>query len=468
MQPLSRVHERGLATQAGAEHAPDVVELDGGPSAAEDGLGADRRPFSLGLVLRCKATILMVFLGLSVLSLTAIWTLVAPEYQAKTLLEVRSLVPRLVTRTEETGLVPQYQQFLRSQVEIMQNSAVLQRVLELEPVKRTTWYGQPPSALEKLLGVRPPLLDRLQSALIVTPVSGTELIEVTAKTRDPRDAAVLANGVLDEYLRFVKERFSEEDRKLFDELNDEKDKLEREIGFAERIVADARKDLRTISPDELITQRRVRLDQLEAEVEQLDLELAVAEHQLAGWDAPPEEGRAEGQSGTEPAAGYEDDPEWRQLLTRRNEARDNATLARGRLGAAHPTMLELEKKVELAEKSLQERQAQLDKFAEVGWPRTATQPGQENLATNPRVLRKQLSQLKFRKELLQRHADEVRQSFEREFNTAEALRKHNGDLERCKTRLQLVRNRLYELDEKGRVPATIRAIGRGSSIKPEL
>jgi capsular exopolysaccharide synthesis family protein len=452
-QPLSRRSHTGVA--AGG----DWLEPSSGlPAFYDDGSDLQgnvtaRRPR--------KLTMVVVFAVLASTALGAIWTLWTPTFQAKGVLEIRSLVPRLVVRTELTGPIPQYAQFLSSQVEILRNPTVFERVLGRSDVRNTAWFNEPPSAIDSLLRTPRDLLSRLQTALTAKALPGTELIEITAEAREPRDAVVLADALVDEYLKFSRERLSEEDRKLFAELTEEKDSLEHELSFSERIVAEARKDLRTASPDELIAQRRLRLGKLETSLEELDLEIALARKELEAADSPPASQPA-GASANDHADNYRDDPEWRDLHAKYTEAQAAVAVAREQFGAAHPTMIELESKAQLRWTALREREAQLDRLTSMGLPMTATAPGQAALLKTPATLRQQLRQLEFRKELLQAHAQEVRNSFDHEFNTAESLRRHTDEQATYKTRLEAVQNRLYELDEKGRVPATIRPIGHAT------
>jgi Mrp family chromosome partitioning ATPase/uncharacterized protein involved in exopolysaccharide biosynthesis len=464
-QPLSRVDGLGGGPHRG--HAPPEVrsstahylEPESGLVEARGETGHARRPVSPRLLLRLKGTILGVFAALAVPAGAAIWLGLHPVYRAEALLEVRSLVPRFVQRTEETGLIPQYQQYLRTQVDIMTSATVLNRVLGREDVRQTAWYQEPDVPLARLRGVQDNPLERLQEAVVAGPRPGTELISIAVDARAPGDAAVMANGVLDEYLEFSRERLSDEDQGLFRQLDDERKKLEIQIGFSEGIVAEARKDLRTGSPDELIAQRRVRLDQLDAEVAQLAEQIEYRQQQLRELEAVSASQPAGADSGGA-AVRYTDDAEWRRLYGEWRAAQQRADEAALQFQPAHPLRMRLEKTVEGARALVEERQAQLDKLAELGLPQPTSLPTSEAVAANPRALRHEVRQLELQKELRERRAKELRDSFEHEFNTAESLRKHSEDLDRHQTRLRAVQNRLCELEEKGRVPATIRTIGR--------
>ena len=442
------------------------IVLDASDPAALAGLrgsgAASRRSFSIALLLRFKWTILAVFVLSVGIALPVIWLVIKPTYVSRAVLEVRSLVPRLVATTEETGHIPQYQRYLRSQVEIMKNPVVLERVLSRGDVQQTNWYRDPVSRIDQFLGTPGGLMQRLSEMASATSIHNTELIEIAVTAAQPRDAKVLADALLEEYLRFSSERLSEEDKQLFHELCVERDKLQAAIGFSRRMVADARQELRTTSPDELIAQRRIRLDQLEAELEALDEQIAVAQYELGEAESVAATTQPDGMEGDGVAVFYEDDNRWLLLNDAVREAQDAVDSAKQRFGPQADAMIRARQVLVNAQAALAEREEQLDRLAARGMLVTPTISGEEVAISDPRALRLHIKQLEFQRELRQKSVTELSQSFGREFSTAQSLHDHADDLQKSTDRLKAVQSRLYELDEKGRIPATIRPISRAS------
>ena len=462
-QSLARAGDTGrLASVAETDAALDLLASNGEATAHHEGPAVPRRTFSPRMLWRYKWTVLGVSVLLAGATLPLIWTLITPEYVSTATLQVRSHVPRFISHTEETGQIPtrQYEQYLLSQVAIMQNPTVLQRVLERPDVQRTAWYTQPASPRERWLESPSQPLPRLMETLSIEPIRKTELISIAMRSRHPHDAQVIANAVLDEYLKFAREQFSEEDRQLLDELETEEQKLRADISFSERVVAEARRELLTGSPDELLAQRWARVDELQADVDDLDFGIKTRERQLGALTPPNTAAHPDEADETATGIAYARDPEWLRLQSAQRNAQQQLELDRMRFGPKSDRMMRSEKAAAAAQLALEQRERHLDQLASVPVPVAAGQTGQETLATNPQALQSEIDNLQFLKQLKHARADELRDSFEREFNRSESLRTHSEELQRNKEKLHSVLNRREEVLEKGRVPASIRTIGR--------
>lgn len=416
------------------------------------------RPFSLRLLLRFKWTILLVSVVLAPLGVLLVRTVFVPQYAATALIEIYSVVPRLVVETDETGPITQYERYVQTQAEIMRSLPVLQRVLERKDVQRTAWFDEPPPLLQAWTGSVPQRIERLAAAVDAAPRKRTELLELSVTTRSPADSALLANALLDEYLRFARERFSEKDRELFDALTDEHKKAAAEIGFLERVVAETRRELLSPSPDQLVAQRRIRLDQYEADLRRLELDIDIARQELAEL----EQSAAQADDGTTgpAAARYQSDPEWRRLYGQWQDAEQRLVTAAVQFGENHPTMVRLQQGLASAKSQLEQRQQELDEAVASGVPAAPPPSGTTPGVSDPLTLRHQLRVWDLRRQRLQREVQELRQSFESDFSAAERLRQKTDELEHNKERQQAVLRRLEELAEKTKVPASIRTISR--------
>lgn len=454
-QPLATPNPAGpipLMAGTGESGALGGPDYDGAAEGAEA-----RRPFSLRLLLRFKWTILLTFVVLAPTGVLLVRSVFVPEYTATALLEIYSVVPRLVVETDETGPITQYERYVQTQADIMRSTPVLQRVLERKDVQQSAWYDEPPPAWQRWTDNVPQRIERLAETMTAAPRKRTELVEITATSMSPADAALLANAVLDEYLKFARERFSEKDRELYNALTDEQARLTADIRFLEQAVEDARRELLSPSPDELIAQRRVRLDQYEAELRRLELDIEVMRLELAELEAAtsqPSEGAA-----APVAARYASDPEWRRLYEQWQAAEQRVTEAAVQFGDEHPTMVRMRQAAAAAREQVAGREREVDEGAVAAWP-GPTPSGAVAGARDPAALRHQLRLSEIRRDLLRRAVAELRENFGKEFDASERLRQKAEELQRSQERYQAVARRLEELGEKTKVPASIRTISR--------
>ncbi|MHC4569673.1 MAG: hypothetical protein ACYTE3_28435, partial [Planctomycetota bacterium] len=77
--------------------------------------------------LRFKWTIVVIFILLAAPAIAAIWTQVTPQYQAKAMIQISPIIPHLVFKTEDTGIMPLYDSFVNTQVHVVQGPKVLRR-----------------------------------------------------------------------------------------------------------------------------------------------------------------------------------------------------------------------------------------------------------------------------------------------------------------------------------------------------
>ena len=259
--------------------APLVVPVDPGRSAApllfqdQPTQDTSQPKVSPLAILRFKWMMLGVFVLIAGPAVAAVWTLIVPMYGARAEVRIRPIIPRLVFRTDDNGAIPFYAGFMNTQVAIIRSRMVLQRVLEQEDVRKTEWYSAkpgPPAYRQPL-----PPMERLQDGLSARPRARTEIIDISMVARSGRDAETIANAVLDQYIKFVREMSDETEDLLYRQLTEQYKALENEIAGREVVLARLRKELGTGDPVELVAKKRVRVDQTEAELKAIWQRLSV-------------------------------------------------------------------------------------------------------------------------------------------------------------------------------------------------
>ncbi len=192
-----------------SEHA--ITPASMGTPATSGGTGqyVQPSPSMMGMllsVLRFKWTLLAIFAVVSVPMIVVIWTQIIPQYQARAEIRVRPIIPRLVFKTDENGAIPFYDSFVNTQVSLIRSMTVLQRVLDQEEIQKTQWYkGPAESLMQRVRGDTTPPMEKLRDVLSVRPRPRTEIIDVSFLDASAKDAKLIVDAVLQQYLKYVGE-----------------------------------------------------------------------------------------------------------------------------------------------------------------------------------------------------------------------------------------------------------------------
>ena len=419
-------------------------------------------------MLRFKWTILVVFVIVAVPAIAAIWTLVVPKYRAQAEVRVRPIMPYLVFQTEESGKIPLYDLFVNTQVAIINSTAVLQRVLDQPEVQETQWYKKPPKSLiSRLRGYPPSPIDRLKDALSARPRRETEIIDVAFMDSSAKEAQLIVNTVLGHYIRYIGEMSDATQDKLYSQLRDEYKKLETEISGREIVAAGLRRTLGTGTPEELISGKRVRLDQTQARLDLLQQSIALLEWDMKrditddGNDVPT----AATDRMQKPPKYYEDD-EWRRLDANVRTMRHN--IATGLLTPNHPDAARFEKELEFSEEQLQLRETQLneqrrDRLNNPAGASTFAGAGSLSYEEVLIYLEYQMARLKREEQLLAGELKKQQLEFAELFESSQLLVSENNALQHKRELFIAVRQRLDQKTMERNVPGSIEVLTRARS-----
>jgi len=386
-------------------------------------------------MLRFKWMIIAIFILTSVPAVVAIWTQVVPKYRARAELRVRPIIPRLVFRTDDNGMIPLYTSYVNTQVSIIRNPIVLQRALEQPGVQQTKWYKNPStSILQKLSGVPISHIERLRDDFSALPRRNTEIIDVSFIAERAKDAEIIVNTVLDQYIEYI-EKMSDTTEVILDrQLADEKNTLESDILMREKRAAELIKLLGTATPQELISSKRAQLEETRARLselqqstasQELDIKQAVNDDSNSLSVAPIDK--------TKEQLKYSEDAEWRQLNINMKTIRhqiDNSIFTPN-----HPKMKQLENDLKFAEELLKRREAELD----------------EQWLNRPKN-----NDEKF----LIAELEKQQKEFEVFFENAQSLENENNTILYKRGLLNAVQQRLDEKNIERNVPASIMVLTR--------
>jgi uncharacterized protein involved in exopolysaccharide biosynthesis len=429
---------------------------------------------------RQSILVLAVFV-LVVAAVAAIWTQVIPEYRATAEVRVRPIIPYLVFRTEDSGMIPLYDSFVNTQVSIMRSLTVLQRVLDQQEVQEAQWYKKPrKSLMQRLLGnPSAPPIERLRDDLSVRHRKETEIIDVTFMDSSAKDAKIIVDTVLDQYTKYIGERSDATKDKLYRQLVDQYTSLKNEIEGRETVTAGLRKSLGTGTPQELVSSKRIRLDETQARISKLRQSIAISEwerkkledltKQAITDDSNNVPGASTGKMEKQP--GYYEDAEWRALD--RNVRTIHHKIATSELDPNDPDMVRMAKSMEFAEELLRLREAQLDEQWRdrlkntVGVPIATIAASDLRYEEALRTLKYQLARAKQKEKLLLAETEKQQAEFQGLFESVQLLEKENNALLRKRALFAAVRQRLDQKNMERNVPSPIEVLSWASvSSKP--
>jgi succinoglycan biosynthesis transport protein ExoP len=384
----------------------------------------------LASILRFKWTILVVFVLVAVPVVAAIWTQMVPKYQARAEVRVRPIIPRLVFPTEDNGMIPLYGSFLNTQVSIIRGLTILQRVLDRKEIQETQWYKKPQQSLiERLRGNPTTPIERLNDTLSVRPRPRTEIIDVSFVDSNVKDAKLIVNAILDEYIQYIGEQTNAEEDKLYQQLTEQYRSLQTQIQGQEAATAAISKSLGTETPQELISSKRLRLDETQARLSALRQQIAVLEWEIkhSNPDDSNNIAAVAPADSNDMHSKYYDDAEWLRLDANVRIMRHN--IETSLRTPKHPDTIRAQKELASAEEALRLREAQLVKY--------------------------QLARAKHEEELLAAELEKQQAEFIKLFDTAQSLDKQNNTLRHMHELFDAVRQRLEQKNMERNVPGSI-------------
>jgi len=419
---------------------------------------------------RQSILLLVVFVLVAAPAIASIWTQVVPKYRARAEVRVRPIIPYLVFQTEDSGMIPLYDSFVNTQVSIMRSLTVLQRVLDQQEVQETQWYKKPRKSLVQRLRGKPatPPMERLRDALSVQPRRQTEIIDVTFMDSSAKDAKLIVDTVLDQYIRYIGKKSDATKDALYRQLVDQYKSLENEIQGRGRITAQLSRSLGTGTPQELVSGKRVRLDETQARLSELRQSIALLEWERKKLEDLMKQTITDESNDVpvrmENQAKYYEDAEWRKLDVDMRTIHHK--IATSQLDPNNPDIIRTTNDMKFAKELLRLREVQLDKQWRdrlrnaAGVPITTTVASGLSYEEASIYLEHQLARAKHEEQLLLAEFEKQQAEFEGLFESAQLLEKENNSLQRKRELFGAVRQRLDQKNMERNVPGSIEVLTR--------
>ena len=383
---------------------------------------------------------------------TAVLMLHEPLFLSRATIEVSPTHEPITT--DRIQSVPRYQQYLNDQAALINSERILQRVLEQPTVRETKWFTQE----AKAVGSR---MLALHEAMGAAPRRQTSLVDIEMTARSNKEAALIANAIMDEYLRDVYTRASETDNVMLERIDEELQTLRSRIDDLRTGITSLRSDAGHWTPQELLAQQRMRLDEKHAEHDALENQIKIAAYQLGQMEAAAAERGDQATTPQDPEERppYEADPTWRDLNLACEAARDAIELET-HLGEDHPRMAQLRM---IERQALEKRQAH-EQQLDVAWsihPPTQLDPATP-LRLGSRDLGKRIEFMREQLELLEEEIRDETERVKRTANLAGQLQERLNELSHYEERYQELRDRKVTMVMEARAPASIREFDRAT------
>jgi Mrp family chromosome partitioning ATPase/uncharacterized protein involved in exopolysaccharide biosynthesis len=419
-------------------------------------------------MLHFKWSMITILLLISLPIIALVWTQTTAQYQAKAEIRVRPIIPRLVFKTDENGMIPLYDSFVNTQIPLIKSLTVLQRALDQKDVQATTWYkNRPRTLLERITADKTPPLERLRDALSAQPRPRTEIIDVGLSAPTAKEAKQIVDAVLDSYIAYIGEKADATEDKLYRQLVDQYKSLETEIQGREKVCSELHKSLGTETPQEFVSTKRVRLDQLQTRLKELRDARALLEWQMnQDGNTPPVPGMdPSATTSAEKQPRYYQDAEWRRLDTEVKTIQHQIDISR--YTREHPDRIRLEADLKFAQDLRRQRETQLSEQwndqvdTSLGLAITTPRVGDpDRNRRDAGSLEHQLARAKQEEQLLQTEFEKQQAEFKALFESAQLLEKQNAELKSKRDLFAAVQERLNQKNMERNVPGSIEVLTR--------
>ncbi|MHC4243054.1 MAG: polysaccharide biosynthesis tyrosine autokinase [Planctomycetota bacterium] len=163
-------------------------------------------------VLRRWPIVFLVFILICAIGIPAIWYLIEPLYTVTGAIRVAPILENIVTGESETGRISNYQNYMNTQAFLITSNQIVQNVADSLIDKNLSFFkGEPTNPVvkikQKIINTRKSsdpaavLTQAITNGIItVAPANRTELITITMKSLEPKEAQQIVKAFIDSYM----------------------------------------------------------------------------------------------------------------------------------------------------------------------------------------------------------------------------------------------------------------------------
>jgi len=180
------------------------------------------KPIDLvGSLLNHIPMILLIFASILCIGLGAVLIKIKPFYRASAIIKIEPVVPKILYGKEEASITPYYDDFVRTQINIVKNFQVLSNGINIYQEKGFRWQ-LPEESLDQAV-------ERLAIRLQIAQLRDTQLFSISMTNRRKKGLAELINAVAVSYLDTGKNEQLNKDSSRLTFLKKRKQDIENEL-----------------------------------------------------------------------------------------------------------------------------------------------------------------------------------------------------------------------------------------------
>ncbi|VVS91329.1 GumC family protein [Desulfoluna spongiiphila] len=161
----------------------------------------------VGSLLNHLPMVCLIVLSILALGVPAVWFKVKPVYYSEAVLKIEPVIPKILYGKEEASITPYYDDYVRTQINIVKSYAVLSMAIE-EVEKTGSNWKYPDETMQQAV-------DRLAMRLAIKQLRDTQLFSLSMFSRRGRGLAEILNAVSAAYIEHTRlERFNKDGSRL--------------------------------------------------------------------------------------------------------------------------------------------------------------------------------------------------------------------------------------------------------------
>ena len=176
-------------------------------------------------ILRRWYIVLLIFFVMCAIGIPAIWLLIRPLYNVTGAIRVAPILANILTGEADRGEISNYQSFMNTQAEMITSSRVVQRVADDLADKNLSFFENDAADVVAKLKqalkntkTKPEPVSILKQAIfdgiiMATPARRTELIKVTMKSTEQKEAKQIVDAFISAYMAVEVSSSAQGDRK---------------------------------------------------------------------------------------------------------------------------------------------------------------------------------------------------------------------------------------------------------------
>ena len=175
----------------------------------------------VGSILNHLPQVLIISFGILVIGLLGVMLAVKPFYSAEAVIKIEPVIPKVLYGKEEASIMPYYDDFVRTQINLVKSYPVLSRTLQIVREKGLPWQ-LPDETTEQAVA-------RLAARLDISQLRDTQLFSLTMTSRRKEGLAEIINATVDAYLETIGDEQMNKDASRLSFLKNRKLDIEKEL-----------------------------------------------------------------------------------------------------------------------------------------------------------------------------------------------------------------------------------------------